>query len=370
MGPERQKRSERNTSAPYPSGAPTTTPKTVSTVASSLYFEDHSGRHKIRTSTPSSTPTPSQLPKPSLQFPFEFRQIPRYYKSFSKYLEKKINTYKCLQTVEQLLAEKGCTIPDSNLIIVEEDLKVVSADNKPLLFFFKHGLQRPFNMDPSPKGYEALKDFVQAYPPPKPTNSDARHYGDIENAENGVYHICVWQATGHENEKKALETITKGAVLSAEARNAGYKANAVAMVMNGLTPVIQACGILFEVVDEANYHRYKSLYDTVAKNSALCWLQTTGRNCFLGMAILVGLCCKPHRDVRDTMDGWVADTVFGDFDGGFLKVPQVGRQFRLQQGDVIFMRSALLQHSVSPTTRGKRFGMVLFTHQMMHSNTR
>jgi hypothetical protein len=64
---------------------------------------------------------------------------------------------------------------------------------------------------------------VQAYPPPKPANSDARHYGDTENPENGVYHICVWQATGHENEKKALEMITKRAVLSAEARNAGTR---------------------------------------------------------------------------------------------------------------------------------------------------
>jgi hypothetical protein len=81
-------------------------------MATSLYFEDHSGRHKIKTSTPASTPTLSQLPKPSAQFPYEFKQIPRYYKSFSKYLEKNINIYKCLQTVEQLLAEKGCTIPD------------------------------------------------------------------------------------------------------------------------------------------------------------------------------------------------------------------------------------------------------------------
>jgi hypothetical protein len=144
---------------------------------------------------------------------------------------------------------------------------------------------------------------VQAYPPLKPANSNARHYGDTKNPKNGVYHICVWQATGHENEKKALKTITKGAVLLAEAWNARYKAIAVAMVMEGLTPVIQACGALFEVVDKANYHRYKSLYNTTANNLALCWLQTTSRNCFLGMAILVGLCCKLHRDVRDTMDG-------------------------------------------------------------------
>jgi hypothetical protein len=40
--------------------------------------------------------------------------------------------------------------------------------------------------------------------------------------------------------KKALETITKGAVLSVEAGNARYNANAVAIVMKGFTPVIQA----------------------------------------------------------------------------------------------------------------------------------
>ena len=148
MGPERPKHPVRNVSAPYPSVTPATTPKRGSTVATSLHFEDHSGRHKVRTSTPASTPTLSQLPKPSAQFPYEFKQIPRYYKSFSKYLERNINIYKCLQMVEQLLVEKGCTIPDSNLIIVDEDLKVVSADSKPLLFF-KRGLQRPFGIDPS-----------------------------------------------------------------------------------------------------------------------------------------------------------------------------------------------------------------------------
>ena len=62
------------------------------------------------------------------------------------------------------------------------------------------------------------------------------------------------------------------------------------------------------------------------------------------------------------MDGWVVDMAFGDFDGSFLEVLQIGRKFQLEQGDVLFMRSALLQHSVSNTTRGKRFGIVMFTH--------
>ena len=67
MGLERSKRPVRNTAPPYPSIAPATTPERGSTMATSLYFEDDSGRHKIRTSTPS-TPTLSQLPKSSSQF--------------------------------------------------------------------------------------------------------------------------------------------------------------------------------------------------------------------------------------------------------------------------------------------------------------
>jgi hypothetical protein len=60
--------------------------------------------------------------------------------------------------------------------------------------------------------------------------------------------------------------------------------------------------------------------------------------------MFTNLCCSPHRDLRDTLDGWVADVAFGDFEGGYLKVPQVGRRFDLQPGEVVFMRSALLQH--------------------------
>jgi hypothetical protein len=61
----------------------------------------------------------------------------------------------------------------------------------------------------------------------------------------------------------------------------------------------------------------------------------------------------------------VADMAFGDFEGGYLEVPQVGLQFDLLPGDVVFMRSALLQHSVSDTTTGLRYGVVYFTHESM-----
>jgi hypothetical protein len=40
-------------------------------------------------------------------------------------------------------------------------------------------------------------------------------------------------------------------------------------------------------------------------------------NCFLGVAISAARCCKPRWDKWDTIDGLMADTVFGGFEGGY-----------------------------------------------------
>jgi hypothetical protein len=81
--------------------------------------------------------------------------------------------------------------------------------------------------------------------------------------------------------------------------------------------------------------------------------------------VLTGLCCSPYWDSKDTIDGWVADIAFGDFERGYLKVPQVGLQFDLRLKDVVFIRSALLQHSVSNTTTKLRYRVVYFTYKSM-----
>jgi hypothetical protein len=103
----------------------------------------------------------------------------------------------------------------------------------------------------------------------------------------------------------------------------------------------------------------------MADNTAASIIRTTLQNCFLGMAVLTSLCYSPHQDSKDTMNGWVADMAFGDFERGYLEVPQVGLQFDLRLRDVVFMRSALLQHSVSNTTTRLRYRVVYFTHESM-----
>ena len=52
---------------------------------------------------------------------------------------------------------------------------------------------------------------------------------------------------------------------------------------------------------------------------------------------------------------------FGDFTGGWLEVGQTERRFQLAPGDIIFLRSNLLEHSV-PEFEGTRYGVVYFSH--------
>jgi hypothetical protein len=212
------------------------------------------------------------------------------------------------------------------------------------------------------QGLNALQDFVKAYPPPKPKATDKRHKYKDQAQSHGVHHLALWHAIGHKHD--TIDQLTKGAVLSSDmVKMSGYKFNTVAEFFRAFTPVTQAVGALFEVVNHQNYQRYNRLFHKIADNTAASIIRTTSRNCFLGMAVLSGLCCSPHRDSRDTIDSWVADMAFGDFEGGYLEVPQVGLQFDLRPGDIVFIRSALLQHSVSDTTAGLRFGVVYFTHK-------
>ena len=83
--------------------------------------------------------------------------------------------------------------------------------------------------------------------------------------------------------------------------------------MNSFTPVTQIIGALFKVIDPDNYERYSAKFKSIAANTPAKFLKTTSRNCFLGMAILVDLCCKLHHNSPDTIDGWAADVAFRDF---------------------------------------------------------
>ena len=83
----------------------------------------------------------------------------------------------------------------------------------------------------------------------------------------------------------------------------GYNLNVTIDFLNSFTPITQAVVALFEVIDPLNYRKYSDNFNSMANNTPAKIMRTTSRNCFLGMAILVDLYYKLHRDSTDTTVG-------------------------------------------------------------------
>lgn len=66
-----------------------------------------------------------------------------------------------------------------------------------------------------------------------------------------------------------------------------------------------------------------------------------------------------HRDKNDANFGPGIILPFGNFTGGHLSTPEIGREFVLRVGDVLFLNSQVITHGVTHYT-GTRHSLVLF----------
>ena len=84
--------------------------------------------------------------------------------------------------------------------------------------------------------------------------------------------------------------------------------NKVSIFFRDFAPITQSVGALLEIVDAEAFKEYS---DNFSKKTS--WESGSGghifatssrtRNCFLGMAVLIGLCSGLHRDSRNKVHG-------------------------------------------------------------------
>lgn len=90
-------------------------------------------------------------------------------------------------------------------------------------------------------------------------------------------------------------------------------------------------------------------------------LDKTPNFAWAGFVLLINLQAHPHKDSCDMKEGYVAMICFGGFEGGDLVVPCLRRRFNFQPGDALLMRSALLEHHITPFS-GLQCSLVLPLH--------
>jgi hypothetical protein len=164
-------------------------------------------------------------------------------------------------SIDKLKQDRNKIFPVGELPLVAESLVVCGEDGIPLLYYLKGALQWPFEkMDPSPDGLKALNDLVQLYKPPRPKANNKRYCCKSLKKEHGVYFFTLWHATGQGNNTKKKNRLTKGAVISKDIHQNCDKLNATLEYLHAFTPITQAIGALFQVVDPNCYQKCSSFY--------------------------------------------------------------------------------------------------------------
>lgn len=140
----------------------------------------------------------------------------------------------------------------------------------------------------------------------------------------------------------------------------------VAKFYQDMTPNFECAAAIFKAIDPDMYKEYAACYKrTICSISGLKNVQNP-YSVWCSMVIITNLNVDAHRDRTDRRDGWVLVQCFGDFrDGGHTVCPELGLKFNMRPGDIMLMRSAMLEHYVTSWKEGKRVSCVFWTHAGM-----
>lgn len=105
--------------------------------------------------------------------------------------------------------------------------------------------------------------------------------------------------------------------------------------------------------------QYLKLIETLPKKQ-----QTQAIGTFATMALNIDYAASSHRDNSDYREGFCFILPFGSFTGGRLRLDSYGVEIDAHPGDLIILRSYLVEHSVTPY-EGIRHSIVFFSHNMM-----
>lgn len=155
-------------------------------------------------------------------------------------------------------------------------------------------------------------------------------------------------------------------LISSEARKgAEFTPDPVEYLLQQQAALQQAIGMWFQLLDPTTHRRYRDCYQALVDQDKLEFLHQSARGCFTGMALLINHAVNPHRDSNDVKDGYVVTTPLGDFEGGLVVFPDLKLMICQKPGDLLFSRSALLQHSVTDITAGQRTSFTYFTKRFV-----
>lgn len=110
--------------------------------------------------------------------------------------------------------------------------------------------------------------------------------------------------------------------------------------------------------EESNKH-----YCKLRDDKSLAHLDQGPHDIHSGLAPIVNLTVQPHRDPEDARLSWTSTNTRCDYEGTWVVFPYLKIMIKQEPGDIIFCRSAYLEHWVTKITKGQRYCNTRFSKE-------
>ncbi|KAI9325492.1 hypothetical protein BDR26DRAFT_960845 [Obelidium mucronatum] len=187
----------------------------------------------------------------------------------------------------------------------------------------------------------AFLQFTSSFPsPPQPT--DVRHKNTYQRF-GCVFHIGMRVARG-----QYKSCSFDGNIVPAADCSNGYKSKAYSQFRFKMAPVMQAIGLLHEILAPVAYTRDRAIVNYYAKTTKLEHIISCSREVKLMRAIPVCDAVCYHYDRKDDGDLHALSpmTVFGYYSGGDLLMPGLSARIKYPSGTYVLTRPRILEHKI------------------------
>lgn len=143
----------------------------------------------------------------------------------------------------------------------------------------------------------------------------------------------------------------------------GKAMNATSTITRRLAVVSARVNAVLRYGDPAHYVEARRLRETMQKLiPSYNNLSAEDILVYEGREILYNRCSGLHTDSRDPQKGYAILTAFGNFKGGYVRIPHLGLRIRLEPGDAIALRGWVMPHQIEQWDEGQRISIPHFTH--------
>ena len=158
-------------------------------------------------------------------------------------------------------------------------------------------------------------------------------------------HLAPWHMVGHPNESVRL---------SAHAADPKHE-EAVTDFMQKTAWEHDQVSTVLKHLDRPAWEESNRHYRKLRDDGQLGHLDQGPTGIHSALAPIVNMTVQPHKDPEDARLSWTSTNTWCYYEGAWVVFPDLKVMIKQEPGDIVFCRSAYLEHWVTKITKGQRY---------------